>query len=305
MSVTIPLGSNAAAIGKRLAAAGVVRSALAFTIAARLMGDSNGMKAGEYLIPANKGVFEIIDQLESGNAVARWVSIPEGMSLADVAKVLEDRHMANAREFMRAAHRRPASYGLNVPVTRRSVEGYLMPDTYKLPSKSSERTIIKEMLKNWNTKIWKPNQTRFGGSDLPLDKVVIVASMIEREARVDRDRPLISSVIRNRLLHKMPLQIDATIIYALGRHKNELSFKDLKIPSRYNTYRNKGLPPGPICSPGAKSILAALQPATTPYLYYVAQPDGSHIFTETMEQHKAAILKVKAMRAGTVVGASR
>ena len=147
------------------------------------------------------------------------------------------------------------------------------------------------MLRNWQDKIFKPNKALFSKSGLTPDKAVIIASMIEREARVAKDRTLISSVVRNRLKRKMPLQIDATVIYALGRHKDRLLFSDLKVDNPYNTYRNVGLPPGPIANPGVLSLKAALEPAPTDYLFFVAKADGSggHNFSATMAQHEEAV----------------
>jgi len=299
LRVNIPSGATADQIATKLKEAGLIRSGIAFIAAARLMGETGDMKAGEYLISPNKGVFQIIDQLVAGNAEAQWVVIPEGLTLGRIARMLEQRRLVSADQFIRAAHRKPKFLGLNIPVSRRSVEGYLMPDTYKFPRQISERALIREMLKNWNKKVLRPNAQLFARSDLPMDKIMVVASMIEREARVDADRTLISAVIRNRLKKKMPLQIDATVIYALGSHKDQLSFKDLKVKHPYNTYQNVGLPPGPICNPGIKAIEAALKPASEDYLYYVAQPDGSHIFTRTYPEHLAAIKKVKQMRAAS------
>jgi len=294
--VDIPLGSSAGQIAKRLKKAGVIRSATAFQIFARLYGASKNMRAGEYEIPPNLGVIEVIDKLVAGDAVQQWVVIPEGRRVSQVAQLLSSQGLARSAEFMRAARRKPKAYGLLLPVSRSSVEGYLMPDSYKFPKQISERKLVRHMLENWNAKVYRPNRALFDSSDLPLDKIVIVASMIEREARVPADRPLISSVVRNRLKKNMRLQIDATVQFALGYHKSVLTFKDLKVDNPYNTYRNAGLPPGPICSPGLDAILAALKPADTDYLYYVAKPDGSHIFTRTGAEHQAAILKARKMR---------
>lgn len=297
--VDIPVGAHASVIADRLKKAKLIRSETVFKLAVRFYGGGEDMKAGEYRISPGLGVFEIIDKLVAGDAEAQWVVIPEGMGLSDIARRLENRRLAKRSSFLRLARRKPKSLGLNVPVSLSSTEGYLMPDTYKFPKRISERQIIKEMLENWEQKVYRPNAALFRASSLPLDKLMVVASMIEREAKVDKDRALISSVIRNRLAKNRKLEIDATVIYALGGHKKELSLADLKVKSPYNTYYKVGLPPGPICNPGLESVMAALKPAKTPYLYYVARPDGSHIFSETYEQHKAAIAEVKAMKAAS------
>jgi UPF0755 protein len=303
--VEIPQGAGASKIGERLEKAGVIRSGFMFTLMARLMGDGSDMKSGEYRLPRNLGVVELIEQLVKGtNAESQWVTIPEGKTLRQIATQLDEDRLARKDVFMRAARRSPSAYDLDVPVRRQSVEGYLMPDTYKLPVKTNERKLVARLVQNWKQKVWTPNRARFAKNDLPPDKIVILASMIEREARVPQDRPLISSVIRNRLKKKMKLQIDATVLYALGKHKNLVTFKDLKVDSLFNTYKYPGLPPAPICNPGLASIEAALQPTKTQYLYYVAKPDGSHIFTRTGQEHTAAVAKARALRQQASAGGS-
>lgn len=298
--VDIPNGAGAAKIADKLHAAKLIRNEFAFVTMARVLGESQEMKAGLYEISPRHGVIEIINKLVAGDAVAQWVTIPEGLTLEQIAARLQTRRLANADTFVRLAHRRPKRLGLNIPVSRRSVDGYLMPETYQFQSKASEAQILRSMLATWNEKVLRPNAALFRASDLPMDKIVVLASLIEREAKVPQDRGKISSVIRNRLKRKMKLEIDATVIYALGSHKEKLTFKDLKVKSPYNTYYAFGLPPGPICNPGLSSIEAALKPAKTPYLFYVAQPDGSHLFAATFEEHKANIARVKQMRSASV-----
>jgi UPF0755 protein len=290
------MGASASAIGEKLESAGLIRNATAFSIAARVTGDGENMKAGEYSIPRNMGLLQIIEKLAAGDAEQQWITIPEGKTLRQVAGLLTDQKIAKSGEFMTAVERRPARYGLPFDVPRRSLEGYLMPDSYKFHKQTSERDLVKAMVKNWIDTAYLPNKAKFDSTGMTPDQIVIIASLIEREARVPKDRELISSVIRNRLAKKMPLQIDATVIFALGRHKQVVTYKDLKVDSKYNTYKYPGLPPGPICSPGVASIEAALNPAKTDYLFYVAQADGSHIFTRTFDEHNAAIAKVKAAR---------
>lgn len=295
IKVDIPAGSGAPKIAGRLKEAKLIRNETAFVLMSRLLGEAQDMKAGVYEIPPNLGVIEIINKLVAGDAVAQWVVIPEGLTLSQVARRLEDRRLVNPDRFVRMASRKPKRMGLDLPVSRRSLEGYLMPDTYQFPALTNEAQILKAMLANWNAKVLRPNQALFAANDLPVDKVVILASLIEREAKVPEDRAKIASVIRNRLKRKMKLEIDATVIYALGRHKEKLSYADLKVKNPYNTYYVYGLPEGPICSPGLASIEAALKPAKTPYLFYVVQPDGSHLFSTTFEEHKANIARVRQM----------
>jgi UPF0755 protein len=294
--ITVRQGDSATGIARRLEQEGAVRNARVFAFYARRKGLAAKIRPGDYRVRDTDSVQRLLSRLVAGDAEARWVTIPEGKTASQIAQILGEKGFCGEDEFRELTHRKPKHLGVALPVARASLEGYLMPDTYKLPTASSEKAIARLMLKNWNDKVFKPNKGLFSKSGLTPDKAVIIASMIEREARVAKDRALISSVVRNRLKRKMPLQIDATVIYALGRHKSALTFADLKVDNPYNTYRNAGLPPGPICNPGEASVLAALQPAKTPYLYYVARPDGSHIFTKTFKEHQAAIRKIRALR---------
>lgn len=302
MTVDIPLGANLNVIAHRLKDAHLIHSEIAFKLLARVLyGGSKEMKAGRYKIPQNLGNIGVIERLISGQAEAQWVVIPEGKTLEQIAAILDSQRMAEAGKFVRAAHRSPKTFHFAFPIPRRSLEGYLMPDSYNISAQMGghEKELVQMMVKNWQTKVWQPNRARFGHAKLPPDKVVTIASMIEAEAKVPEDREKIASVIYNRLGRGMKLQIDATVLYALHYHKNVVTLADLKVDSRYNTYRHDGLPPGPICNPGLASIQAALKPAQTSYLYYVAQPDGSHIFTSTASEHHAAVLHVRALKGAT------
>ena len=302
VEVDIPLGANLNTIAHRLKEAHLIHSEIAFKGLARLLyGGSKEMKAGRYKIPQNLGNIGIIELLLRGEAESQWVVIPEGKTIAQVADILDQHRLASANKFGRAAHRSPKAFGFAFPIPRRSLEGYLMPDSYNVSAQMNgrERELVQMMVKDWKTKVWAPNQGLFRRSGLPPDKVIIIASMIEAEARVPQDREKIASVIYNRLEKKMKLQIDATVLYALRHHKNVVSLADLKVESPYNTYRVPGLPAGPICSPGLASVLAALRPARTNYLYYVAQSDGSHIFSSTAAEHQAAVQHVRALKGAT------
>lgn len=291
--VEIPVGANAAAISERLKDAGVIRSPLAFQAVARVLGDSRNMKAGVYDIPRSLGVFEIVDLLVRGDALSVWVPIPEGSTARDVAERLEASKLGNSNSFLRLMQHSPRRFGSEAPAPWGGCEGYLFPDTYRLDTNVAPADVVKKMLETWQTKAYEPRRRKFASSRYGTAKTMIIASMIEKEAKVAEDRPLIASVIYNRLRRRMRLQIDATVLYALGGHKPLVTLKDLKVKSPYNTYRVRGLPPGPICSPGEASIDAALDPATTRYLFYVARPDGSHIFTKSAAEHDAAVREVR------------
>jgi len=294
--IEIPVGANAGQISKILQEKGLIRSPMAFQFMARLLGEARNMKAGAYEIPRDRGVIQIIEHLVSGDAISVWVVIPEGTTIDDVADRLDRARLGSKDNFLRRAGRAPRRYGKPFPAPWGTLEGYLMPDTYRFDTNAAPGEILEVMLDNWEKKVYEPRQELFRQSRYGTAKTVIIASMIEKEARVQDDRPLIASVIHNRLRRRMPLQIDATVIYALGRHRARVTFDDLKVKSPYNTYRVKSLPPGPICSPGEASIDAALKPARTNFLFYVARADGRHIFTRTAEEHNAAVRQVREGR---------
>jgi UPF0755 protein len=292
----VPRRASARQIASALAEVHLIRHPLSFLIMARILGEGENLKAGEYELRPNMTPAEIIDKLGRGDAVAQWFTIPEGFTIDQVADELEKNHLAEKRRFLRMAHGLPSRFGLPVEVPHHSLEGYLFPDSYKVKVGVNEADVIRAMVRTFDEKVLKGLAAEIAASDRPLDQVITIASMIEREAQKPDDRPLIAAVIRNRLTRRMPLQIDATVLYALGKHKSQVLLKDLTIDSPYNTYKYSGLPPGPICSPGLSSIEAALRPAKADYLYYVAKRDGSHIFTRTLAEHQAATRQARAQR---------
>jgi len=283
--VEIPAHATASQIAALLAARGLIRNRYAFILVARVLGESKNLKPGDYAIDASDGLLEIIDQIARGRAIASWVTIPEGYTLAQIAGTLGQRRLTDPRIFEQECRAGTRRY-LDFPVPRPSLEGYLLPDTYKFKSGLSDEEIIRAMTGNFKRRVERQYAGAIRASGRPLDQTIIVASLIEREARVPGDREKIAAVIYNRLRKKMPLQIDATVLYALGHHQARVSLRDTRVNSLYNTYRHHGLPPGPICNPGVDCIEAAIHPATAGYLYYVAQPDGSHYFSTTYAEHK-------------------
>jgi UPF0755 protein len=294
VQVEIPRHATVRAIAERLESDGLIRHRYAFMLMARLMGESNQMKAGEYELQPRMTLLEIIDKLARGDAIAVWFTVPEGYTVAQIADTLAQLGMADRHRFLRLAELEAPRFDAGIKLPRRSMEGYLFPDSYKFKKGVTEKRILMGMLQNFHEKVVDGLSDDVHASPLPLDKVVTVASLIEREARVPEDRPLIAAVIYNRLHRHMPLQIDASVLYALGHHKQKVMLADLKVDSPYNTYRHPGLPPGPICSPGLDSIKAALRPAPTDYLYYVARADGHHIFSTTLAEHNIAVKRARS-----------
>lgn len=286
--VTVPAGADAAEVGRLLYREGVVRSPLAFRLWARWLDLEGRIQAGEYRFSPAEGIPRILRRLAAGDVVRRRVTLPEGLTAEEVARRLERHGVVDAEAFL-AEVGRAARYWIPEMEGNRTgrVEGYLFPDTYEFPRGFPADRVVAAMVARF----------REATADLwawprPLDlspyEVVIVASLVEREARWDSERARIAGVLYNRLRRGMPLQVDATVLFALGRHKERVLYRDLEVDSPYNTYRRAGLPPGPIANPGLPSLVAALRPEEHDYLYYVARPDGTHVFSRTLAEHERA-----------------
>lgn len=294
LTVSIPKGSSAGDIGQILADQGVIRSAFGFKLMVRIKRIGSDLKPGAYNFQPNMTLSAVIGKIARGDSVSKWLSIPEGFTIRQIADRIKEEGFGNSSRFYSLAKFNGESFQTAFPSPGRSLEGYLFPDTYLVPIGMTEADIIREMLDCFNRKVYEPLADEIRASGMSLHDIVVTASLIEREARVPEDRPLISAVLRNRLKQNMRLGIDATVLYALRKHKDRVLYSDLDVDSPYNTYRNFGLPPGPIANPGVESMKAAIHPADAGFLYYVAKPDGSHVFTDTFEQHKQAIADIKA-----------
>lgn len=216
------------------------------------------------------------------------ITIPEGYTNAQIGQALQKSGLVTQNDFINETkHWTDNNHWFlkGLPNDEHKLDGFLYPSTYSFQKNASSKTIINQMLKTFDANMSLSTKDYITKNKLNIRNIVITASLIEKEAGKDIDRPKISSVIQNRLKKKMPLQIDATIIYIVG-HKNKLYNKDLAVKSPYNTYLNKGLPPSPICNPGTKSINAAIHPANTDYLYYVLNSKtNEHIFSKTYVDH--------------------
>jgi UPF0755 protein len=268
---------------------GVIAHALPLHVLARIRGDETKVRAGEYRFSPHQSAAQVLHALVTeGAAVARWVTIPEGFTDAQIAERLQAAGVGNARDLARAF----ASGSIVVGGTRtKSLEGFLFPDTYLMPVGASPAQIEQQMERAFMVALPRDAEQRARAMRLSVPQIVTVASLVEREAKVERDRPLIAGVIYHRLRLGMPLQIDATIEYVLPKHKTELSESDLAIASPYNTYLHVGLPPTPIANPGGASLEAAFHPAATKALYYVYCGGGRHVFADTLAEHRANIAR--------------
>ncbi|HWD41059.1 MAG TPA: endolytic transglycosylase MltG [Fimbriimonas sp.] len=275
---------------ERLHSLGVVRNPGAMRLYAWLHRAPSTVQVGTYRAAPGESADEILKGL--AHPVRQSVRLPETNWARRNANLLEKDDVTTAREYL-ALVNNPAEFEGEVgfPLPSKSLEGYLYPDTYNLPPLLGARAVVQRQLKAFETKVWERM-----GHPSDLNRIVTIASLIELEAGRDEDRPQIAGVIQNRIKKGMPLQLDASLMYALGKWRR-LRFKDYRtIKSPYNLYLHKGLPPTPICSPSVKSIEAAMNPAHNDYLFYVALPSGESLFSKTFEEHKRKIKRrMKAM----------
>ncbi|MBV8170569.1 MAG: endolytic transglycosylase MltG [Candidatus Eremiobacteraeota bacterium] len=287
VSIDVPQGYGIGQIAQQLQDAGVVRSALLLKYYATARGIARSVDAAEYDFPAHVAMSRVVDILASGGKPpVSWVTIPEGFTAHQIAHRLDAMQIVSASAFDDvAAH---TSLLLGGTLTA-GLEGYLYPDTYQVRRGASAQDIAALMTDQFKRKLPAnyERKARHLGYDVP--QIITIASLIEREAKVDSERRLMAGVYYNRLKRGMPLEVDATIEYALPEHKTVLHQGDLEIDSPYNTYTHTGLPPTPIANPGARSIAAAFDPQQTDYLYYVYAGHGHHHFSKTLEEQNAAV----------------
>jgi UPF0755 protein len=289
--VIVPKGATFSAATDSLSRAGLVGSSPFFKLYARFSGKDRNIKPGTYLIKRGTPWSEIIAALHGGHGLVNTVTIPEGFTIRQIVPALAQALSVPVDSVMAAVSDTAIISRLGIPT--KTPEGYLVPDTYAFPDGTKPRDAVLEMVIGFERK-WKPEwSARLAELGMTRHQVVTLASIVEREAKIPDERPVIAAVYRNRLRLNMPLQADPTVQYARGTHTNRVLLKDLEIDSPYNTYKYPGLPPGPIASPGTASIVAALFPADVPFLYFVAAPDGHHEFRRTLEEHQAAVRAVR------------
>lgn len=252
---------------------------LIFKVYLKLRNNGRGVKAGTYHIDGEYSLEEIIDILESGKGRIVKITIPEGFSIKQIVAYLEENKQIDRDEFYREL--KEASKEFPYPTPEGNFEGYLYPETYFLPENFDERTLINTMLKEFLKKF--PSE-KYPDKDEFYQKL-IMASILEREALVKSEKPIMASVFYNRIKKGMTLSSDATVNYVYDYSKKRIYYKDLKVDSPYNTYKYKGLPPAPISNPAVDSLEAAYNPAQTDYLFFVATGDGSHYFSKTYKEH--------------------
>lgn len=280
-------GDSLATVIRKLRDQKIISNGLFFSIWARLSGAEKKLHPGLYRFETGVPPREVLDRLVTGKGVFQTVTIPEGLTVKEIAALLDKMSIANREKFL-AESVNPTLLS-TLGLLDKGIEGYLFPSTYHLIPSTPEKDIIIMMVEQFR-KASLPLLVQRGDSiQLTPHQILTLASIIEKETGVESERPLVSAVFHNRLRKQMPLQSDPTVIYGLKEFNGNLTRKDLSDATPYNTYRILALPPGPICNPSVSSIRAALYPADVPYLYFVSKNDGTHLFSETVEAHNQAV----------------
>lgn len=299
VNITIPIGSSVSTIGNILEENGIIKNATVFRYYTKFKNESDFM-AGDYKLAPSMTMQEIIDNLKTGKVmknVAVKITIPEGKQLDQIATIIGEKTDHTKEEILtklddkKYLQKLMKKYPdiLTDDILQKDIkhplEGYLYPATYSFYKKNPELEDIVEAMLDKTSKVLVQYQDLMNKQNFTIHKLLTMASLIEEEATEETDREMIAGIFNNRLDIGMPLQTDPTVLYALGKHKDRVVYKDLEVDSPYNTYNRKGLPPGPIANAGEMSISAALNPAKTDYLYFLATPTGEIIYSKTLEEH--------------------
>jgi UPF0755 protein len=284
--VEIAPGSSSHSMARSLADAGVVANPTAFRLAVWLRGAGRRLQAGEYRFDAPLAPGDVVDKIARGDVFLRPLTFREGLTIRQMAAIFEERGFGPQAGFVSAA--KTASLVQAIDPEAKDLEGYLFPDTYALPRRTTAEQLTTRMVARFEKALTPEIRQQATARGVGIRDLVTLASLVEKETAKSEERPLVAAVYRNRLNAGMALQCDPTVIYALeraGRYNGNLTRADLQFDSPYNTYRYPGLPPGPIAAPGQASLAAAAQPADVPYLYFVSRNDGSHAFATTLDEH--------------------
>jgi UPF0755 protein len=295
-TLEIPTTLGALGIARHLAEQGVIRSQVVFLGATVLRGTVRSLKAGEYEVPQGAPLLAVLQLLETGRVKPHLLVLPEGFTIRELARQIDAEGIAPAADVIRVAGSPRMAWSLGIEAD--SLEGYLFPDSYQVTKGMRVEEILGRMVQRFRDRVGTADViARAQQRDLSLHQVVTLASIVEKETALAAERPIIARVFLNRLQRDMPLQADPTVSYALAKEGRSPTRDDLQIDHPFNTYRNRGLPPGPIGSPGRPAIDAVLEPANVPYLYFVAIDDRAHHFSTTLEEHNQAVARYRQYRA--------
>jgi UPF0755 protein len=285
--IRISPGTNILKVGALLAEKRFIKSPFIFQLTGIMSGTSRSLKVGDYAINTGMSVPEIIKKLVSGESILYKFTIPEGLTIPEIARMWGEAGFGTSTKFLETAN--DSSWRTKYGISSSNLEGYLFPNTYMFPRGISEHEAIEIMLNQFVKEVLPVVQQKPSNVNLSLNEIISLASIIEKEAKVGEERPIVSAVFHNRLKINMKLESCPTVLYGLGYPNRELTYDDLRNTSlRYNTYVYKGLPPGPICNPGIKSIIAAINPSNNDYLYFVSKNDGTHYFTQNYNDFLSA-----------------
>jgi len=295
-TVLIKRGTHLKKISEMLRQEGVVRSGRFFLFLATVLGKRPDIKAGEYELTTSMLPTEVLDHLVKGQVKRHLVMIAEGYTVAQISELLENLGIAEKEAFLQKTRSSLLITALGLSgLAGPTLEGCLFPETYHLVKEMDPEKVIRMMTHQFK-KVFSPDlsekASRLG---ISAREAVILASIIEKETPLAEEKPLISAVFHNRLRRKIPLQSDPTVIYGIKNFNGNLTKADLLTPTPYNTYLITGLPPTPICNPGRDSLLAAINPADVPYLYFVSKNDGSHFFSTGLDEHNVAVWKYQKL----------
>jgi UPF0755 protein len=290
----VPAHAGLLTVAASLQHAGIVRSRAAFVGLSLARGSARRLRAGEYEAPRGATTLAVLALVESGRVVQHPVLHPEGATVLELGRALEAAGLADPEEVVRAAQDPQLLRTLSVDGP--SLEGYLFPDTYYFVRGLTPDEMMSRMVQRLRAKLTPEREALARSRGLTVHHLLTLAAIVEREAIAPEERTTIAAVFWNRLRRDMPLQADPTVQYAVGKERRALTRADLQVDHPFNTYRRSGLPPGPIASPGLAAIDAVLEPATVPYLYFVAIDDRRHHFSTTLEEHNAAVARYRLTR---------
>lgn len=295
IEVEIPPGSTYKQAIAILTKHNLIRDKMLFLVVGKLSGMDRKVRAGFYSFMGRMSPFQVFKRLVSGRIIEYEVTIVEGDTLAEIGRKLAEYRLVTAEEFTDLVSDKELLELFEVQAP--SLEGYLFPQTYRIPKGTTPKAVLRLMVNTLRGSYPETLKAQAAKLGLSEREILTLASIVEKEAVADEERPIISAVYHNRLRKGMPLQADPTSIYGVKGRKGKITLSDLKRNTDYNTYVIKGLPPGPIASPGLKSIIAALYPANVPYLYFVSQGDGTHYFSKTWTEHEQAVRRLRQIQA--------
>ena len=295
IEIEIPYGTTFREVADKLSNKNIIKDRNLFILIGRVTGIDRKIRAGYYSIYSSMNHLDLLRVLRKGQIIEYTVTILEGDSLREIGEKLADTGIASQQDFEKIVKDEDFLFAYDIEAP--SAEGYLFPDTYSIPKGMKPEDAIGMMIKKMREKFSPGLMKRASEIGFSEREALTLASIIEKEAAVDVERPIISGVYHNRLRQNIRLQADPTSIYGVKSFKEKITLADLKRKTAYNTYVIKGLPPGPIASPGIKSITAALYPADVPYLYFVSNNDGTHNFSVSAEEHQAAVKAYREKKA--------